>query len=232
MESLDQIARRHGTDKASEAHGFTAIYERFFGPLREADISLLEIGVFDGASLRTWADFFPRAAITGIDVIESARVHESERITIRIGSQADVDFLQSLANEHGPFDVVIDDGSHSPADQWVSITALWPFVKPGGIYAVEDVHTSYFARWDGGYLKPGSFIEQTKRVVDDVNCWWHQREPLLAGVGSIHLYTDLFIFVREASPYRGGAPLDPERARELNTPRSKDRAGDGYACEG
>ena len=52
-------------------------------------------------------------------------------------------FLKSLADQYGPFDIVIDDGSHAPAHQVASLTALWPHVKVGGVYLVEDLHTSY-----------------------------------------------------------------------------------------
>lgn len=67
-ESLDSIGLRYGTDKASPSNDFLSFYERYFEPLRGRPIKLLEIGVMDGASLRTWRDYFPNGTIIGVDI--------------------------------------------------------------------------------------------------------------------------------------------------------------------
>jgi SAM-dependent methyltransferase len=224
METLDEIALRHGTDKASTRHGYTAIYEPLVTSLREKPVTLLEIGVLEGASLRTWADYFPNGKIVGIDVQPSAAAHGSQRIKVVIGDQADPSFMRSVAADHGPFDVVVDDGSHFSVDQTASLDALWPALKPGGIYIIEDVHTSYFVRWGGGYRKPGTLVEYVKDVVDDVNHFWHEQEARLSGVAALHVYTDVCVLAKETKPYRGGVRPSAEALETMNQPHPSRRA--------
>ena len=126
-DSLDAIARRHGTDKSSLRHGYTRWYERELGHLRAAPVSLLEVGVLDGASLRAWREYFPAGRVHGVDVDEACRQIPG----VFIGDQADPAFLRAVAAQAAPFDIVVDDGSHAGGDQLASFLALWPDVKPG-----------------------------------------------------------------------------------------------------
>jgi hypothetical protein len=73
--SLDELAVRHGTDKSSRRHGFAEIYETYVRPLRDEPIAMLEIGVWKGASLRMWADYFPNGRIHGLDHRPEAAEH-------------------------------------------------------------------------------------------------------------------------------------------------------------
>jgi predicted O-methyltransferase YrrM len=142
--SLGSLAARFGTDKGTAAvpsglspKGYTEHYEHLFGPLEVS--RLLELGVAKGASVRMWAAWLPDAIIIGVDKGPLPNVAE---LNVRLyrGRQADQDLLERLAAAYGPFDVVIDDGSHKAWDQLVSLEALWPHVRPGGFYAIEDLH--------------------------------------------------------------------------------------------
>lgn len=149
--SLDEIAIACGTDKSSRGHGYTWCYEQELGHRRDATLRLLEIGVFDGASLRAWREYFPRATVHGIDIDPRCAVHEG----VFIGSQDDHAFLREVAARAGPFDVVVDDGSHAGRDVLASMLALWPHVRPGGCYVIEDLHAAYWnAGWAGGSVIP------------------------------------------------------------------------------
>jgi hypothetical protein len=202
VDSLDTIALRHGTDKASGKHGFAAIYEPLFAPFRSRPITLLEIGVETGASLRTWEDYFPEASIIGVDVNPAAVAHESDRISVMVGDQADREFLLRVSLR-GPFDIAIDDGGHFPDQQLTSLLTLWPHVIPGGIYAVEDIHTSYLEDWRGGWRRERTMVEVMKEIVDDVNEPWHHQPVMLQDLASLHVHRELALFVKEAH----GAPL-------------------------
>jgi hypothetical protein len=121
-----------------------------------------------------------------------------ERVRVFFGDQADEEFLRHVvANgaglrpedtrhdwSRGGWDLVIDDGGHIPRDQLTSFCALFPFVRPGGLYVIEDVETSY---WDGpgavaygrpfpgaglGKQAPGNFVEAMKQLVDVINRGW------------------------------------------------------------
>jgi hypothetical protein len=196
MESLDAIALRHGTDKASSTHRFTAIYEPLFAPLRNEPITLLEIGVETGASLRMWEDYFSCATIVGIDINPVAKDRASDRSTVFLGDQGDAAFLASVADRYGSFKIVIDDGGHFAIQQLTSLQTLWPYVEAGGIYAVEDIHTSYLSEWHGEWRREGTFVEYLKGVVDDVNVMWHNQPVSLPNLASLHIYPELAVLVK------------------------------------
>jgi hypothetical protein len=136
-QSLDEIGISHVTDKSSLVHNYLASYERMLRHLRDQTFTLIEIGVLNGASLRMWADFFPKAKIIGVDIGEGARQYATSRIQIEIGSQDDREFMEQLAKAHEPL-VVIDDGSHRADHQIHSFEFVFPFLKPGGCYIIED----------------------------------------------------------------------------------------------
>lgn len=130
------------TDKGLTAHHFTEIYEHVLSPLRYKPIRILEIGIAEGGSLAMWEDYFPKARIYGID-IEDASALNRERVTTFVADQSNRQQLEAFIRAHGPeFDFILDDGGHSMEMQQVSLGYLFPYVKPGGYYIVEDVHTS------------------------------------------------------------------------------------------
>jgi hypothetical protein len=142
--SLDEIGLETGTDKSSRHHDYLGFYELALRGQSKID-RLLEIGVDHGASVRMWHEFLPNAQIVGMDVNQTATAHAGERIAIEIGNQADPATLRRLVGAHGPFDVIVDDGSHIWSHQIVSFETLFPSLAPGGLYILEDVHTSYGA---------------------------------------------------------------------------------------
>ena len=141
--SLDEIGRKHGTDKSSAYHDYLRFYESFFAERRNHDLSILEIGVFNGQSLKTWDEYFPNAKIVGVDITPSAKRFEDGRIAIEIADQSNIEHLTSVALKHGPFDLIVEDGSHMCEHQITSLRTLFPFVRDGGIYIVEDLQTNY-----------------------------------------------------------------------------------------
>jgi len=148
-------------------HHYFDIYTRYFERFRDRPIKMLEIGVFRGGSLRMWKEYFHAdSTIVGIDVDRSCQAHEiAERnVFVRIGSQADPAFLASVNGEFGPFDIILDDGSHKTHHQIISFGALFrSALKDGGCYMVEDVHTNY---WIKHVDSPETFIELSKQMID------------------------------------------------------------------
>ena len=143
--SLEEIGRKHGTDKVT--HGYLPHYERLFAPFRHDTFSLLEIGVRTGESVRMWHDYFPHARIVGLD-IEAVRLPdeaELTRYTFVQGSQDDPETLGRLAQEHA-LRVIVDDGSHLWSHQIATFQALFPTLSAGGVYICEDIHTSFGGR--------------------------------------------------------------------------------------
>lgn len=135
MTELTCLALKNNTDKAT--HGYCPHYERFIGELRLLPITMLEIGVADGSSLRMWRDWMPKAKIYGFDVSDY-HCQKEKRITVIKGDQGEQHDLEELVKEIGGFHFVVDDGSHDSEDQKVSFTYLWPRLLRGGWYVIED----------------------------------------------------------------------------------------------
>lgn len=142
MFTLDEIAKHHGADKSTSFHGYAPIYDRLFFPMRDLQIRLLEIGIEYGKSMRTWLDYFPKAEVVGVDVNPLVKL-DNPRYTEVIADQNNAASMRQIADTHGPFDIVIDDGCHKADAVSVSFKELWPAVKRGGLYIVEDVFTFY-----------------------------------------------------------------------------------------
>ncbi|MDE1906921.1 MAG: class I SAM-dependent methyltransferase [Rhodospirillales bacterium] len=145
---LTRAAIRQGSDKFG-GHLYTPVYNALFAHLREQPLKLLEIGiggyeteVAGGLSLRTWLEYFPYAEITGLDIFKKT-LDLPERARIHQGSQTDLVVLGRITDERGPFDIIVDDGSHDPSHMIESFTYLYPRMKPDGIYAIEDTQTCF-----------------------------------------------------------------------------------------
>ncbi len=142
-QSLTELCQTHKTDKCASGHNYVELYEKFFGPIRHQVQRVLEIGVWHGDSLRLWKEYFPSARIFGIDITDSSR-YDTDRIITAIADQASREQLGKFVETYGPpFDIVIDDGGHTMEQQQTSFGFLFPYVRSGGIYIIEDVHTSF-----------------------------------------------------------------------------------------
>lgn len=162
--SLTEIANLHGTDKGTVgpsadwgAHNYTDIYEACFAGLRDQPITLLEIGLGvtgknwradiahgrnkdGGGSIKMWHDYFHNGQIFGIDINDASHL-DNDRITTMRVDQGNSEDLNSFIEAHNrpAFDIIIDDGSHRPDHQQISLSVLFEHLKPGGIYAIEDL---------------------------------------------------------------------------------------------
>ncbi len=181
---------------------FLPIYSRLFAPYRNGmpdgrPLRFLEIGVYEGGSLDLWRRFFGESAILyGIDVDPRCAVFDGRAAQVRIGSQADPAFLRSVVAEMGGVDIVLDDGSHVASHQRVSFETLFPLLAEDGLYVAEDLHTSYWRDYEGGYRRKGTFLEMTKAFIDDMHAWYHDRgaREIGRGIGAIHVYDSIVAF--------------------------------------
>ena len=130
--TLDELAVKYGPDKGPNDHIYTPKYSLYLEQYRDEEFNLLEIGVCDGASIRMWKEYFPKANIVAIDIDPRCKEYEEDRISIHIGDQTDVNFLNSVVKKHGHFEVILDDGGHSYKQQIVSFETLFPHLTPGG----------------------------------------------------------------------------------------------------
>ncbi|MEY4695846.1 MAG: hypothetical protein RIT14_274 [Pseudomonadota bacterium] len=176
------------------------VYDGLLGPWMGKPVSFLEIGVYKGGSLRMWRDFFaPDARLTFIDIDPACKALEIPGTDIRIGDQTDTALLATLAAERGPFDIIVDDGGHKMDQQITSFRSLWPALRDGGLYIVEDVHTSYWPGFGGGLRASGSFVEFAKDLIDRMHSWYTEDDagfplhPMARELGGITFHDSLVI---------------------------------------
>jgi hypothetical protein len=190
-------AHRAGRVLDKWAHYFP-IYTRHFAPYRGRPVRILEIGIYRGGSLDMWRWYFgEQVTLVGIDIDEDARAASDPRHVVEIGDQTDADFLRRVAQEHGPFDIIIDDGGHEMQQQIVTAETLFPLLADGGVFLVEDCHTSYWDSYQGGRNRAGTFMEWAKNRLDDVN-GFHQPEPVdpvwTGQLDGVHVYDSVVVF--------------------------------------
>jgi hypothetical protein len=225
---LNLLAVLCGTDKFG-AHDYTSIYQELMSPFRRKPIRLLEIGVggFRGApggeSLLMWAAYFSKGMVYGIDIQDKTSLSRG-RIKVLQCSQTDRARLNEVGDAYGPFDFIVDDGSHINSHQIESFRILWPFVKNGGTYIIEDVQTSYWPAFGGGHFGSHDYantcMSYFKGLVDSVN--WPEfltpvdaASPLDPTVGRIAFHHNLIVVTKDTAVRRSNMRLDDERLRRM-----------------
>lgn len=210
--NLNKLAQLNGTDKWND-HWYTQHYQRHFNPFRLKRIKVLEIGIggyenpySGGDSLRMWRSYFPFAEIHGLDIIDKS-VHKERNINIHVGSQVDPVLLQDIIKKHGPFDIIIDDGSHQNEHVIFSFEHLFlNGLAKNGIYVVEDTQTSYWTDYGGvsdNLENNITMMNYFKKMVDVVNCQdylWNKdlTSKLDYYITGMHFYHNL-IFIYKGS---------------------------------
>lgn len=186
-EAVDQPARAAAAGTALErayyAHAgrpmfkwvhYLPLYDQALGQFVGKAPRVLEIGLAQGGSLQLWSDYLGEdARVVGLDLDPTCKRFEADGFPVFVGDQGDPDLLGRIAAEHGPFDIVIDDGSHIPRHQIASFKALWPHLKTGGVYVCEDLHTNYWAGWEGGLGRDDTFIAFVKTMIDRLHDKYH-----------------------------------------------------------
>ncbi|MDR3290999.1 MAG: class I SAM-dependent methyltransferase [Methanobrevibacter sp.] len=145
------------------------IYQSHFEKFYNEPIILMEFGVFNGGSLDMWKYYFgDDTKIIGIDINIECKKFNSKNCEIHIGDQENRDFLKKLMANVKKIDVVVEDGGHEMNQQINTFEEVFPYVN-GGVFLIEDLHTSYWREYGGGYKKEGTFIEYAKNIIDSVN---------------------------------------------------------------
>jgi len=220
---LDKLAIKHGTNKSSKKHDYCVIYEKYFSKARHEEINFLEIGLAECNSAFMWEEYFPNAKLYFIDSIprfvEAGNRKLSDRSLCFLVDQANKNALMDFVEEVGvKFDFIIDDGGHMMNQQISSFEVLFSYVKSGGVYVIEDLHTSYWKYYGGSGSKQdpkagyGTTINFLKNLIDDVNIIgakasqslrtcpdWLKRQLTFyqENIESIHFYNSVcFIFKR------------------------------------
>lgn len=163
--TLEEIFRKHGTDKV-DMHHYAQHYERHFAEFRARNnetIDMLEIGVGLGQSLTAWQEYFPCAQIVALDIDPKPDMP----FRIYQGHQADPRIIAEITKFHGPFEIIIDDGSHRSEDVIPTLLMLWQFLAPNGIYVIEDTQTSHWLSFGAGHAL--TVLDYLKSLIDGLN---------------------------------------------------------------
>ena len=147
IRKFNESANKIKSEKISYHH-LEYMYGIHLGPLRMKPVNLLEIGLGctlrkgPGRSITLWREFLPKANITILEYDKTcAEAFRSKLDNLYIGDQSDFNILKQLS-QTGPYDIIIDDGGHTRKQQINSLIGLWPHVKAGGFYIIEDIFTS------------------------------------------------------------------------------------------
>jgi hypothetical protein len=180
-------------------HHYFEVYERHLARFRGTAVHVLEFGVAQGGSAQMWKHYFgPHCRIYGVDKNPACKEVEEERIEVFIGDQADRKFLRELAARIPRIDVLIDDGGHRMQQQIRTFEELFAHIDAHGVYLCEDLHTSYWRNYGGGYRRRGTFIEYAKNFIDDLHAW-HARgaRPRIGeftrSVHALHFYDSVLV---------------------------------------
>jgi hypothetical protein len=201
---LNDLAIKHGTDKSSQHHGYADIYEQYLFKWQSRLVDLLELGIggYDtvkgGASLKMWLDFFPCGLITGVDIHDKSHL-KHDRLKIVQCSQDDEKKLKEL----GEFDIIIDDASHINSLTIKSFEILFPKLRSGGLYFVEDCHTSYWRENYFGNPIPGAIgttMYYFKALADQLNYETilpEYRTEYAGQIEFVHFYKQLIVIKKK-----------------------------------
>lgn len=206
---LEKAYFSHSGRVVHKWHHYLPLYDRYFKPFRDREkpVRLLEIGIADGGSLQLWRGYFGQTAVIfGVDINPLCAAFDGEDGNrVCIGSQADAGFLQSVVTEMGGIDIVIDDGSHIGSLTRASFDILFPLLSERGLYVVEDLHTSYWRNFGGGYHAKSGFIGVFKQLIDDMHHWYHPNGQIIKAardmIGAIHVH-DSIVFLDKAPSAR------------------------------
>tara|TARA_R110000824_G_scaffold120382_1_gene275595 strand:+ start:1330 stop:2040 length:711 start_codon:yes stop_codon:yes gene_type:complete len=152
MRTLNEIMNAHGSDKGDgnwPNHNYAWLYDHWMANRRTDAVNLLEIGVtrtfrdgrsFPCASVLGWAEYFPNGSVVGYDLADWTGAVDNPRISFFKGDQGSPADLARFHSDYRlkRFDYIIDDGSHKTKDQVTSFVKLFPKLRFGGTYIIED----------------------------------------------------------------------------------------------
>lgn len=173
---VEDLMYKYKSDKSRDDHGYTKLYNLIFSPIRLTVRNVTEVGIAAGQSLQAWYRYFPQAEIHGFDV---NRPHEKvqanmDRLKPRVHTHivnilGDGVSLEELGFLPESMDVIIEDGPHSRGTQEDFLVKLFPLLRPGGIYIIEDVGqqgTKYF------HEKPSLLKNKTRHILETNDAIW------------------------------------------------------------
>lgn len=220
LPSLLDLYEQGGIGPSVKWNHYFEIYERYLEKFRGKPARYLEIGVFGGGSLDLMRKYLgEQAAIFGIDIDPQCARYEAHGHRIFIGDQANQGFLKQCVKEAGELDIVVDDGGHTPTQQIISFIELFPALRNGGVYIVEDLHATFWPSYQDAAIGI-NFYDFARGLVEKLSLW-HLDERSLArfridpdqrqgrmnvpnfatrSIFGIHFYNSMVVFEKREVP--------------------------------
>lgn len=208
--TLHEIMTLTGSDKAQPHHNYCPFYSKFFEKFRGEVITLLELGIggentlTGGASLKGWLSYFEKGIIAGVDIYDKSFLEGlDERLFIYRGSQDDPVFLSRVMEDLEQVDIIIDDCSHVSSLTIKSFEILFPVLKSGGLYCIEDLSTSYRLDFEGSHdvknedTTMGYLIKMLHNLNRPEIGFNYERVKKWEQIEAIHFYPELVIIKKK-----------------------------------
>ena len=195
--TLSEFAKRYPTDKDFTHKYYDSVYEKYFNPIKDDAKLICEIGIggFSGAhgwipgnSLKVFRDYFVNASILGLDIVRHENIADLDRITLDWLDQSKRDLVIEYAAKLQDYDLILDDGSHNVYDQQITLAHFLKSLKSGGIYVLEDLHSSIevnipekTAIWgwgEPGFITPLQLLEHFKETGEIIADHLNEEEKL------------------------------------------------------
>lgn len=141
LNTMENIFKKYDTDKNINFHNYPRQYNSLLSKKQRCNINLLEIGVFQGESLKAWKEYFINANnIVGIDINQECKKYTdlTNNIHVEIMNASDSSNISVIKSKYNYFDIIVDDGSHHINDVIKTFNNFFPLLNDGGIYIVED----------------------------------------------------------------------------------------------
>jgi len=211
-----EAANRAGTDKAGLDHTFAGFnymdhYARLMGkspmfsdscclsaapPFKE--IVLVEFGVFRGASMKMWRRLFPTATIIGVDndvyFLDHPEKAEEIGFVFMHGQQTETKIVSRIVKDYGIPSLVVDDGSHAYSDMIETAINCIPYMKPGGLYVIEDTHVGWASPQWPGMARTRNGPNRMRELFDFVNAIMEGIMRRSGLVLSVHFFHGMIAF--------------------------------------
>jgi hypothetical protein len=185
-----------------KARHYFELYHRHLRKFVGRDVTVVEVGIYSGGSMLMWRHYFGEGCrVHGVDIQKECKAYEDSHTTIHIGDQGDRGFWKRFREAVPSVDVFIDDGSHDPVHQIVTLEEILEHLRPGGVYICEDV------------CRIGSpFMEYVHSLADELNAGIgyaydgqeisYTPTPLQAAVNSVHLYPFVAVIEKRDTPLK------------------------------
>ena len=146
--SLEQIVDNSKTDK-NTIHSYLPLYQKLLISKKESAKNVLEVGIYNGGSIKLWSDYFTNANVYGLDIMNYENVWECIKNNEKIILYTSIDaydndfFINNFLNKNIKCDFMLDDGPHSLESMKQFIKLYSQIMTDDGILIIEDVQS-----WD------------------------------------------------------------------------------------